>query len=92
MSQRQNRPKPKPKPVREIKPVQPIERKFKETLTIEDLDKAGLGPMDLQDLSKSWSKIIAVLNALLISGPKITMKIGMKELNDLQGRVGKAFL
>ena len=89
MSQRPNRPnKPKPKPI--VK--EPVERTFKDKLTVEDLEKAGLSPLDLQDMQKDWGMMIKLLNALLLTGAPITKKIGLKELNKLQDKVSNAFL
>jgi len=70
----------------------PKPRKFKSKLTIEDLEKAGLQPSDLSALQDDWGKLIALMNVLMISGPKITKKIEVKELNKYQEQLLPLFL
>jgi len=69
-----------------------VEREFKEELTVEDLIKNDLTPMDLQKAGEDWNIMIKILNALQVKGPKITTKIGLKELTKLQEKISKAFL
>lgn len=68
------------------------ERKFKKTLKIKDLKKAGLKPSDIVNASDDWDIMIALLNAYKLSGPKITDNMSVEELNKLQQKALGSFL
>ena len=67
-------------------------RTFKKSLKIKDLKKAGLKPSDLLKATDDWDVMIQLLNALKISGPKITDDVDVKELNKLQEKISGVFL
>ena len=68
------------------------ERKFKKSLKIKDLKKAGLKPSDLLKATDDCDVMIQLLNALKISGPKITDDVDVKELHKLQEKIQGVFL